>query len=208
MSEPSYPLTMPTTPNFSRSEWRLEKTVAMTQSPFTYASQTHEFTGAIWVAQVTLPPMSREQASEWQAFYMQLHGTHGTFLMGDPDAKSPLGNALSNISVNGAHSIGAYDIAMDGFNASVTNVFKKGDYVQFGSGSTSKLHMVVANTSSNASGEATVAIEPPLKTALADDAVVLYTNAKAVMRMDNNDLGWNANENSIYGMSFSCSEVL
>ena len=138
----------------------------------------------------------------------QLNGRFGTFLLGDPDAKSPLGNALADIHVNGSHSVGAYDITMDGFNASVTNVFKKGDYVQFGSGATSKLHMVVGDVDSNASGEATVPIEPPLKTALSNNATVLYTNTKAVMRMDSNELGWSADRLSHYGITFSCTEAL
>ena len=68
--------------------------------------------------------------------------------------------------------------------------------------------MVVADITSNASGNATLQIEPALKSALSDDATITYSSPKAVMRMDNNDLGWSADEISVYGISFSCTESI
>ena len=208
MAEASYPLTMPTSPsNFVTSEWRIIRTVAVSQSPFTYAQQVAKYTGSVWQTTVTLPPMNRADAGAWQSFLMQLNGRFGTFLLGDPDGKTIQGSATTVISVNGDHSIGAFDVVVDGCTASSTE-FKKGDYVQFGSGASSKLHMIVADITSDASGNATLQIEPSLKTALSDDDAVTYSNTKAVMRMDANDLGWNANKVSLYGISFSCTESL
>lgn len=208
MSLPSYPLSMPTSPsNFTTSDWIIKRTVGYTESPFTYAQQVSEFQGAVWHTMVTLPPMKRDEAGAWQSFFMQLHGRKGTFLLGDPDAKTIQGSASTIISVNGDHSIGAYDVVVDGCTASSVE-FKQGDYVQFGSGATSKLHMIVADITSDGSGNATLQIEPPLKTALSDDDVVTYSNTKAVMRMDNNELNWSANHVSVYGISFSATEVL
>lgn len=208
MAEPSYPLTLPTSPsNFVTSEWRIIRTVAYTESPFTYGQQVAKYQGSVWQTTVTLPPMNRADAGAWQSFFMQLNGRFGTFLLGDPDAKTIQGGATTVISVNGDHSVGAYDVVVDGADTS-TVIFKKGDYVQFGSGATSKLHMIVADITSDASGNATLQIEPPLKTALTDDDVVTYSDTKAVMRMDANELGWNANNVSLYGISFSCTESL
>lgn len=208
MAEPSYPLTLPTSPsNFVTSEWRIIRTVAYTESPFTYGQQVAKYQGSVWQTTVTLPPMNRTDAGAWQSFFMQLNGRFGTFLLGDPDAKNIQGGATTVISVNGDHSVGAYDVIVDGADTS-TVIFKKGDYVQFGSGATSKLHMIVADITSDASGNATLQIEPSLKTALTDDDVVTYSNTKAVMRMDSNELGWNANNVSLYGITFSCTEAL
>jgi hypothetical protein len=208
MAEASYPLTMPTSPsNFVTSEWRIIRTVAVSQSPFTYAQQVAKYTGSVWQTTVTLPPMNRADAGAWQSFLMQLNGRFGTFLLGDPDGKTIQGSATTVISVNGDHAVGAFDVVVDGCTASSTE-FKKGDYVQFGSGASSKLHMIVADITSDGSGNATLQIEPSLKTALSDDDVVTYSNTKAVMRMDTNDLGWNANKVSLYGISFSCTESL
>lgn len=209
MAEASYPLTMPTSPsNFVTSEWRIIRTVAVSQSPFTYAQQVAKYTGSVWQTTVTLPPMKRADAGAWQSFLMQLNGRFGTFLLGDPDGKTIQGTAHTVVSVNGDHAIGAYDIVVDGLTSSLANAFKKGDYIQFGSGASSKLHMIVADIDADGSGNATLQIEPPLKTALSDDDVVTYSDTKAIMRMDANDLGWNANNVSLYGISFSCTESL
>jgi hypothetical protein len=208
MAEATYPLSLPTSPsNFVTSNWTIVRTVGYTQSPFTYSQQVAKYTGAVWQTTVTLPPMSRADAGAWQSFYMQLNGRFGTFLLGDPDGKTIQGSATTVISVNGDHAIGAFDVIVDGCTASSTE-FKKGDYVQFGSGASSKLHMIVADITSDSSGNATLQIEPPLKTALTDDDVVTYSNTKAVMRMDSNELGWDANRTSLYGLSFSCTEAL
>ena len=208
MALPTYPLSIPSSPsNFRTSDWRIVRSVAVNVSPFTMAQQSGDFGGSVWQTTVTLPPMKRDDADEWQGFFMQLHGRYGTFLLGDPAAKTSQGAEDSAPTVNGAHSVGAYDIAIQGAKVSST-VFKKGDYVQFGTGATSKLHMVVADITSNASGNATLQIEPALKSALSDDATITYSSPKAVMRMDNNDLGWSADEISVYGISFSCTESI
>tara|TARA_R100001463_G_scaffold47185_4_gene95984 strand:- start:1349 stop:1975 length:627 start_codon:yes stop_codon:yes gene_type:complete len=208
MTEPTYPLTMPNSPsNFKTSEWRIQRAVSVSVSPYNYKSSVSDFGGAVWTTTVTLPPMKRDEAVAWQVFFMQLHGTFGTFLLGDPDAKTIRGGLTSTINVNGAHSVGAYSIAIEGANAS-TLILKAGDYIQFGSGATSKLHMVVADCTSNGSGQATVEIEPRLKTALADDSTIVHSNTKAVMRMESAELSWTADQISVYGISFSCGEVI
>lgn len=208
MSEPSYPLTLPTSPAFTTSTWNLVRAVALTSSPFTLEQQVHEYqNAALWQTILTLPPMKRATAVNWQVFFTQLHGVKGTFLLPNPDAKSALGNETASPTVNGSHSIGAYDIALKGCSNSIT-VFAKGDFIQFNTGASAKLHIVVADCTSNASGNATVQIEPPLKAALANDNTITYSSPSAVMRMDDNVLGWDANKVSLYGISFSCTEAI
>lgn len=208
MAEATFPISMPTSPNFVRSEWTISRSVSVSASPFTYSQQVHRFTGCKWLATVSLPPMKREQAVEWQAFFMQLQGQFGTFLMGDPDAKSVRGTISNTVAVSADHAVGAYDVTIDGADTSESQLFKKGDYVQFNSGATSKLHMIIADVASDGSGNATLTIEPPLSSALANNATVTYASPKAVMRMSNNELTWSANHISLFGVSFSCEEVL
>jgi hypothetical protein len=199
---------MPTTPNFVKSEWSISRAVAVSSSPFTYSSQVYKFTGAKWSAVVSLPPMKREQAVEWQSFFMRLQGQFGTFLMGDPDASAVRGTIANTVAVNADQNVGAYDVTIDGADASESQLFKTGDYVQFNSGATSKLHMIIADVASNGSGVATLPIEPPLSAALLNNATVSYASPKCVMRMTNNELTWSASHISLYGVSFSCEEVL
>tara|TARA_Y100000592_G_scaffold35211_1_gene55877 strand:+ start:2070 stop:2699 length:630 start_codon:yes stop_codon:yes gene_type:complete len=209
MSAPTYPLTLPSTVGVKKSEWGLQRAVGFSQSPFTGSQQVYEHSMAIWKAVISLPPMSREQSADYQTFFMQLHGRRGTFLMGDPDAKTPRGNATqTNLTITASASIGAYDIAVSGLTNSQSNALVKGDYVQLGTGASAKLHMVIANVNASGSGTATIQLEPTLKTAITGSTSCIIRNTVGVWRMDLNELRWNSNESSTYGFSFSCQEAL
>lgn len=82
---------MPTSPNFTRSNWTLVRTVGTTVSPFTGKTKTQEFDGVYWTAEVNLPPMRRSQAVEWQSFLLELNGTVNHFKFADPDALTNTG---------------------------------------------------------------------------------------------------------------------
>jgi|TARA_R100001510_G_scaffold57340_1_gene65077 hypothetical protein len=208
MAAPSYPLTLPTAPAFSKARWTLKRATAMSESPFTGQQQVFDYGYALWTATLTLPPMMREQAANWEAFMMKLHGRKGTFLLGDPDAKTIQGGATTSATLDGAISVGDFTISINTNNANLTNIFKAGDYIQIGTAGASKLYMIVDNATSNSSGIASVNIEPAIKTAASDGAAVDYTEAQGVFRMDSADLGWDTNEVSRYGITFSCTEAL
>ena len=84
-------ISMPTSPNFTRSDWSLVRTVGTTVSPFTGKTKTQEFDGVYWTADVALPPMRRSQAVEWQSFLLELNGTVNHFKFADPDALTNTG---------------------------------------------------------------------------------------------------------------------
>ena len=83
---------MPSTPNFVRSEFSLYRAIGQTASPFTGKQKTQEFDAVFWQAQVSLPPLNRTQAVEWQSFLMQLKGTTNHFKFADPDALTNTGD--------------------------------------------------------------------------------------------------------------------
>ena len=203
---PSYPLTLPTVTGITTQNLGLERVVAVTESPFTNQEQVYEHEGAQWRATFTLPPMKKESAAVWLAFLMSLRGRRGTFKIGDQDRKTIQGVATGTILVNGDAQTGNA-INLDGFANSTNNVFKAGDYIQINS----YLYMVSADVNSDASGEATVYVEPSLRTgieAINDNTTVLYSNTTTLMRLDSNELNWNTNNVSVYGISFACSESL
>ena len=84
-------ITMPNSPNFIRSNWSLIRTVGTTVSPFTGKTKTQEFDGVYWTAEVSLPPMRRSQAVEWQSFLLELNATVNHFKFADPDALTNTG---------------------------------------------------------------------------------------------------------------------
>ena len=203
---PSYPLTLPTATGVITQNFSLTRAVAVTTSPFTFQTQVHQHQGEFWRTVISLPPMLRANANIWLSFLLQLRGRRGTFKIGDQDAKTITGVATGTIRVNGASQTGN-QVALDGFANSTNNVFKAGDYIQIGS----YLYMVIEDVNSNSSGEANVKIEPALRSSIEtinDDTTVIYSNTTTLMRLDTNELGWQTDNVSKYGISFSASEAL
>lgn len=170
--------------------------------------QIHEHDKALWIATVSLPPMKRATAAKWLAFFMKLHGRKGTFLLGDADCKTAQGAITGSVTLNADIAIGDYDIELLTSLNSTSNVFKAGDYIQINTGGSAKLHMIVEDASTNGSGVATVTVEPSIKTAALATTDVIYSDAKGVFRMDANELGWDADYLSRFGVTFSCTEAL
>ena len=203
---PSYPLTLPTATGIVTQNWSLTRVVAVTESPFTLEQQTFEHEGSQWKTTMTLPPMKKDKAAIWLAFFMSLRGRRGTFKLGDQDRKTIQGTATWTVRVNGASQTGN-QVALDGFTASRANVFKAGDYIQINS----YVYMVIEDVSANGSGEANVKVEPALRSGIEtinNDATVIYTNAKTIMRLDNNETGWDTDQVSKYGITLSATEAL
>jgi hypothetical protein len=200
---PTYPLTLPTTPAPSKTAFRLSRKVASVESPYTGRQQVLEWPYALWVAEVTLPPMKRDKAGAWQAFLMALHGRSGTFTMGDADAKIPRGTARSGVQVNGSGQTGTV-ISVRGM---VNTTLLKGDYIQIGSGSSARLHMVVNDHGGGGGGVTILEIEPALKSSPADGAAVTVVNTVGLWRMSVNELGWDSDHARVYGFTFSCHEA-
>ena len=203
---PSYPLTLPTVTGIKTQNFGLTRTISVSQSPFTKQEQVYQHEGEQWKATFTLPPMKKDSASIWLAFLISLRGRRGTFKMGDQDKKTIQGTATGTVLVKGAAQTGNA-INLDGFTASRANVFLAGDYIQINS----YLYMVSANVTANGSGEATVYVEPSLRTgieAINDNTTVVYSNTTTLMRLDTNFTNWDSNHVSVYGISFACSEAL
>ncbi len=203
---PSYPLTLPTATGITTQNWGLNRVVAVTESPFTFQQQIFEHEGSQWRCTMTLPPMKKDKAAQWLAFFMSLRGRRGTFKLGDQDRKTIQGTATGTVRVNGASQTGN-QVALDGFTASRANVFKAGDYIQINS----YVYMVIEDVSANGSGEANVKIEPALRSTIEtinNDDTVVYTNTTTIMRLDSNEFNWDTDKVSNYGISFACSEVL
>ena len=75
--------------------------------------------------------------------------------------------------------------------------------------SPTELKMVVEGCSSNASGEAVITFEPPIRNSPADNASITITKPKTVMMLsDDEQINWtNAESILLSGLTFSFSEV-
>jgi hypothetical protein len=201
-----YPLSLPTHTGIRSIEMRAINAVAYSRSPFTFAGQAHAYPGQMWQADVFLPPMRRENAEAWVAWLVSLRGQFGTFLLNDPTGSTPRGSAGGTPLVNGASQIGNL-INIDGCTNSQTGWLKAGDYVQFGSGSSSSLHKVLEDVNSDSSGNATLEVWPSVRVAPADNSAVVTANASGVFRLSSNEQSWSVNEASVYGLTFGAVEA-
>ena len=119
-------ITIPTSPGFITSEFSLYRAIGATVSPFTGKVRTQEFDAVYWQITAQLPLMNRTQAANWQSFLMQLKGPTNTFLLGDPDAGTPMGtyngsNFTASAQVNTGSS--AVSIAISGANVTRSGAF-------------------------------------------------------------------------------------
>ena len=203
----SYPLALPTHTGIAQIELRAINAVAYARSPFTFAGQTFAYPGQMWTADLTLPPMKRADAEQWNAWLLSLRGQLGTFLMGDPMGATARGVATGTPLVNGGSQTGG-TLVIDGATNSTSSWLKAGDYIQLGSNGSSRLHKVLADANSDGSGNVTLDIWPHIRVAPADNATVTVSNAKGLFRLSSNEQAFSINESAIYGMTFGAMEAV
>jgi hypothetical protein len=138
---------------------------------------------------------------------ISLRGQLGTFLLGDPTGATARGAATGTPLVNGASQTGG-SLVIDGATNSVTGWLKAGDYIQLGTGSSSRLHKVLADANSSAGGAVTLDIWPHIRISPADNAAVTVSSAKGLFRLSSNEQAWSVNEAAIYGITFSAMEAV
>ena len=191
----NYPLSAPTSIGIENIELRAMNSVAISQSPFTYKQQVVSHGGQKWEASVTIPSVRRDKAAQWKSFLVSLKGQTGTFLLGDPDYDTPQGT-VSSCSLSG-------DVGDETVTVSMTGTLLAGDYIQLGSGSSAKLHMVLADQS----GTGNLEIWPALRSDYNLETVV-FNSPKGVFRLSTNLTSWSINNASSYGISFEAVEVV
>jgi hypothetical protein len=171
---------------------RLKRTVAVTESPFTYDQQVYAHQGAIWQAEVNLPPLTHNEARSVEAFIVGLKGRSGTFTFGHP-----LHTSTASVTTSGTTAVRAEQLTATSASGAVTagTYFQAGDY----------LYLVTENKSA---GSNTLKFQPPLRTAVASGTALDFTLPKSLWRLASNDIGWSTDAASIYGFSFAFTEAL
>jgi len=191
----SYPLSLPTSIGIAQIEITAVNAVALSTSPFTFKQQVFTYSGQMWTASVTIPPVHRYLSADWKAMLTALRGQTGTFLLGDPDYATPRGT-ISSGTLTG--TVGSSTVSV-----TLTGTLLAGDYIQVGSGASAKLHQVLVNIS----GSGSLEIWPALRDTYTSTPIV-FNSPSGVFRLSSNQTSWSINENSVYGISFDCVEAL
>jgi hypothetical protein len=183
----------------------MESVVGVQPAPLTLEQTVYVWQGDVWHGMLEWGEMNRSDAAAVIAFIAALNGAEGTFLAGDPLAATPLGTWGGTPLLNGAHAAGIKTLTVDGFTAAATG--KAGDYIQFGSGSTTRLHMVVQDFTADGSGQATLEIWPRLRAALADNAPIVKSSTQGLWRLASNVRGYEISDVRISGISVPIVEA-
>lgn len=200
----SYPLAHPIAPGFQRFSLSHTSATSLIRSPYSFVSQVQTYQGQMWVADVTLPFMLRAYAEEWHSFLLKLNGRQGTFLMGDPLGVLPQGVATGTPLVNGASQTGQ-SLITDGWNPSVTNILKAGDYIQI----SNRLYKVINSVDSDGSGNATLDIFPRLRESPANNEAINTVGTRGLFRLvsaTNSII--NSDEQQVFSISFQAEEAI
>ena len=171
---------------FTSMTMRLRSATSVSQSPFTYDQQTYQHQGVRWEAEVTLPPLSRADAKQVEAFFASLRGQGQTFRMGNP---------LHNVTAVGTITSGARNATT--VTGSVAGAVA-GDYFELNGA----LYIITAIA------ESTFDIMPPLRTAITSATSMDFTLPKGNWRLASNEIEWNINQASLYGFTFACVEAI
>lgn len=194
----SYPLTIPVPiRTFSLG---YHSVVGVTIAPHSLKSKKFQQDGAVWMLSLTFHSMSAnpgETGSEnprlLQRFLVALDGGIGSFMFGDPGFVAPAGVGTGTPLVNGAGQSG-YSLNVKGATTSTTNWLKAGDRLQIGT----DYYMNMNDVNSDGSGNCTLEIRPPLRSAYANNTPIILMNPKGKFRLQGQEVGWTSSAPQLY----------
>ena len=202
----TYPRALPSNKHVREIEFRGVSATALSQSPFTFQSTAYEYAGQMWQADISLRAMDREDAEVWISWLLSLRGRAKTFLLGDPRACNPRGQAANFPGTPIITDQTGGTITVTGASASKTGWLLPGDYIQLGSASTATLHKVLDTADTNASGESTLEIWPYVRGTRSGSVTV--NNAVGRFRLASNEQAWSINFQNKYGVTFGAMEAI
>lgn len=169
-------ITFPATPKPQSMSWRLVMPSQTNISEWTGRRQTVASNRGWWECQFTLPPLvGVTRVNPWRSFVVQARGQVNDFQVPvDPTAQSAV---VATPLINGAGQTGR-SLASDGWPVSST-VLQAGQFITINN----QLLQLTANVVSNASGQATLSFEPPIRVSPADNAAIEFKNPYCLMYM-------------------------
>jgi len=168
--------------------------------------QARQIDGQRFRITVRFPAMSRTEFAPILAFIMKQRSQLESFQYTPPTLDDSLGVASGVISVNGAISAGVTSVAIDGMANNTSGVFKAGDFFRFTG--QSKVYMCVADVNSNGSGQGTLTFEPPLRSNVADNTVLIYSNVDFTVGLTNDVQEFNVGTENYFQYEVDLIEVL
>jgi hypothetical protein len=199
----SFPINCPSTLKPGAVKWSATSAVTLSVSPTTYQTTKYEYDGEAWQIDVSYPLLTRSEAAPFFAFLAALRGQNGTFLFGDTLLRAAQGTDTGVPKVNGGNQAGSKVLISDGWTAS-TLVLKAGDFIQIDF----RLYMVLADVTSNGSGQASIDVFPRIRVH-ADNASIVTDSPKGMFRLSTDQsVIVDAGVTQLFNVSFQAVEAL
>lgn len=195
----TYPVTFPEIDGktiIQNMSMRLIHSVSMTESPVNYKQLVATHSAAKWEAEVTIRPLSHDEAKTFSAFLASLRGMEKTFTMGDPLMAY---SSTPDMQTGASDTVGSTHLNID--NNSSQNI-KAGSHFEVGG----RLYMLLED--SNAGTQGNKDISPALQTNVSIYTQLTFNEPKATWRLATNDIDWDINTSRFYNFTFACVSVV
>ena len=176
---------------------RQKSATVVQQSPYSYHQQVHDFGGIRWEAEVTIRPLTHDEALVFQGFLASLQGQKFTFLMGSPLWTSD--NADNDVEVSQATDAG--DETMQIRVATLREV-KAGQFFEMDQ----QLYMFLEDQGTTTG--TTLKITPPTRKDYTAATDCITNLPVGTWRLATSDVNWDISKASLYGFTFACVEAL
>jgi hypothetical protein len=155
---------------------RLAETSAAVASPFAGTEQIQDWGGEWWEYDITIATQYGRDARRMSAFFAQLGGKRGRFLMSDTSIENPAQSG--DVVVAGA--------AQSGNQLNVSGLVEQnllaGDFFQIGTGAETRMHQLTQDVTVTA-GAATLHFVPALRYSPINAAPVEVVSPKVLLRL-------------------------
>ena len=168
--------------------------------------QARQIDGQRFAITLQFPNMTRAEFAPIQAFVMKQRSQLESFTVVPPAVKNALGVATGTISVNGALTAGTTTATVDNMTVSTNGILKAGDYFRFTG--QEKVYMAVADLNADGYGEGTLTFEPPLRSNVADDAILIYDNVDFTVGLTNDIQEYTIGTSNYFQYEIDLIEVL
>jgi hypothetical protein len=136
--------------------------------------QARQIDGQKFKLTAKFPIMTRAEFAPIKAFIMKQRSQLNSFTFIPPTISDSQGVASTVISTNASVSAGDITCTVDNMTVSTNGILKAGDYFRFTG--QEKVYMAVADLNADLSGEGTLTFEPPLRSAVTDDTIIIYND--------------------------------
>jgi len=168
--------------------------------------QARQIDGQRFAITLSYPPMTRAEFSPIKAFIIKQRSQLENFTIIPPTESNAQGVASTIISTNASISAGATTCTVDGMTISTNGILKAGDYFRFTG--QEKVYMAVDDLNADGSGEGTLTFEPPLRSDVTDDTILIYDNVDFTVSLTANTQEYNIGTTNLYAYELDVIEVL